>query len=111
MKMLSTTVRPMPAGLPASPLVGRGAVGISVPSSKIRVMLSILLPGGIGGNDSAALDVSKRTRDHCSRSCGAGVGVESFEQPPTKEDPSPPPGSVYVTLKRGAPAPQCPPSR
>src|SRR5205085_7276161 len=92
MKMLSTTVKPMPAGLPASPLVGRGAVGISVPSSKIRVMLSIVLPDGIG--------VSKRTRDHCSGSCGATVGAGSLAQPPTKAKPSPPPGRVYVTLKR-----------
>ena len=57
-------------------------------------MLSIVLPGGIGGNDSAGFDVSKRTRDHWRGSCSAGVGVESLEQPPTNDDPSPPLGSV-----------------
>src|SRR5205814_662649 len=45
-KMLSTTERPTPRG--------SSTLGASVPSSTIRSMLSMLLPGGMGGNAVAA---------------------------------------------------------
>src|SRR6185503_5641295 len=63
------------------------------------------------GNDSAGFDVWNMTRVHWSGSCPAPIGVVSFEQPPTKWKVSAADPSFATTLKRGAPAPQCPPFR
>src|SRR4030088_1976384 len=65
----------------------------------------MVLPAGVGGKASAGLASSKRTRVHCPGSCGAGVGVLSFEQTPTKWNVCTEP-FLTVTLKRPAPAPR-----
>src|SRR5207247_10357996 len=70
-------------------------------------MLTIALPGGMGGTCGAA---AKRARVHSTASWGAGVGTP-LAHPPTKWEVFGPVGGVTTTLKRGAPAPQCPPLR
>src|SRR5207302_8671656 len=68
MSRLSTTERPTPFG-------SSGVEIESVPSATSRLMLTIVLPGGITGDDWAGMLVLNRPRVHSTVYCGAGVVV------------------------------------
>src|SRR3989442_4228691 len=70
-------------------------------------MLTMVRRGGRGENGGAA---ARRARVHSTASWGAGVWTP-LAHPPTKWEVFGPVGGLTTTLKRGAPAPQCPPLR
>src|SRR3989442_13453127 len=70
-------------------------------------MLTMVRRGGRGENGGAA---ARRARVHSPASGGGGVGTP-LAPPPTKWEVFGPVGGLTTTLKRGAPAPQCPPLR
>ena len=96
-RMLSIVARPTPAGALPSGL------GVSVPSSKmISIETTCVTPKK---KPTGAVVWSKVTRNQFAGSCGEADLVPPL-QPKKKVWPV-----SSVTLKRGAPAPQCPPSR